>query len=275
MKARRKRLVAVLVMFCIVSALAIFFSTLLGKAYLGIMNSGETKTNPQPAQDVVKGTEVTATKTAEITPVSVFYLQGGIYNDVEGARKAAEDFIAVGVEPYITGEAPYRLYIGFFGKREGAEILKDYLAEKELSAFIQSQVLNAKPLTYSASKEPLVRKWVPLLEESSMVFKDLEKGTDFGIFDLANKSRTMEDMQARIESIDKLIKDVNTALPEQGQFGDKVQELADSLTNLRDNMKMLQTEWNQHNYDLVSKGFMDFLGTYNQCFHHLLEPEKT
>ncbi|KNZ69575.1 Sporulation domain-containing protein [Thermincola ferriacetica] len=274
MRPNRKRLVAAMVIFFTVSALAIFFSAILGKAYLGILKSGGEKRTSQPPGAKAVVAEKQAGSVA-LTPVPVFYLQGGVYSDLESARQAAGDFLSLGLDPFITEKAPYRLYIGFFGTREEAYKFKDYLKEKEVGAFVQANMLNATELSFPEEKAELVYKWAPFLEKCSLFIKSLGNSCSFGSFERADRQAIERALVPIMGELDFLIAELDKKMPESGEFGVAVNGLADSARLLKADMVKLQSQWNQDNYNQVAKGLIQFVQAYINCWDQLAVPDTT
>ncbi|HWI54932.1 MAG TPA: SPOR domain-containing protein [Desulfobacteria bacterium] len=153
-----------------VSVLGAFY---LGRFYLDIMRqgtySGSTRVMLNQSKSVAAQDQG---KLLTLNPVPVYFLQVGVFSDMEGAKIAAKPLNDLGYRPYITQTAPHKIWIGLYKNREDTEIIKRKLIEKGFSSFTGAVVVNGENLRYGKGSEALITEIRPLLENYTLWLKE-------------------------------------------------------------------------------------------------------
>ena len=53
-----------------------------------------------------------------LEPITFNTLQIGIYSDDQKAQEVVNDLVQMGIRPYATAKAPYKIWVGCLAKRE-------------------------------------------------------------------------------------------------------------------------------------------------------------
>jgi len=91
---------------------------------------------------------------------------------MEGAGKAAKPLKDLGYQPYITRQAPFRIWVGVFRERKDTEQLKQELKDKGFGSFTGSVVINGGNLQYGKGREIFIKEITPLLKAYTTWLKE-------------------------------------------------------------------------------------------------------
>ncbi len=155
------------------TAFAVLGAFYLGGLYIDIMRqgtySGSTRVISNQSKSVAAQDEG---ELLTLNPVPVYFLQVGVYSDMQGAKAAAQPLIDLGYRPYITQTVPHKIWIGVYKNREDTEKVKKQLIEKSLSTFTGAVVVNGENLRYKKGSEALIKEITPLLEAYTLWLKE-------------------------------------------------------------------------------------------------------
>lgn|GEM_PF-1789248 len=164
-KERLRLRAGIMIGIMCICAVAVAGAFYLGQTYLRIIREGKPPEGARVKADnsaaVVARDEV---KTLFLNPVAVYYLQAGVYSDLQGAGEAVLPLEEMGYAPYVTATAPYRIWVGVYQKRTDTEIIKSRLREQGISSFTGSVVINGSNLRYSRGSEIFIKETAPVLE---------------------------------------------------------------------------------------------------------------
>lgn len=145
----------------------------LGKLYLDIMREGSMANSKKVFSQ--RTTSVTAqdnSKVLLLNPVPLYFLQVGVFSDLQGAREAAKPLIKLGYSPYITQSAPHKLWVGVYKNREDTETDKLLLKDKGFGSFTGALVVNGSNLRYGVGNEAFVKEISPVLNTYTLWLKE-------------------------------------------------------------------------------------------------------
>ncbi len=273
MRNSKQRLTVGAILLLLGTAVALFFSFLLGKAYLGILKTG-TNVPGQP-QNSKAVTARQQSRSIQLTPVTFYFLQGGVYSDLTGAGQAETEFVKFGFTPHITGQPPYRLYVGFFGSRDDAQALKAYFAEKEISVFVQSEVLNDQELTYLPENAVLVEKWTAHLDESARWLEALSKGCPFGAFEQADANQMKNKLMQAAGTLKQMSKRMQDDMPDKSGDDSGLARLIQLIQTIENDTDSILKDWNKDNYNRLAEDLISFIEAYREAVKQLSGPDKT
>lgn len=165
--------VGILLCFFAISAAAVVGACLLGKTFIMIISEGK----PPESTRVMTGDSRPVAAREEksnllLDPVPLYYLQAGVYTDRGGAEEAVEPLQELGYYPYITRNAPYRIWVGVFRERKDTEQLKLALKEQGYGSFTCAVVINGENLQYGQGRELFIKEIGPVLEAYTAWLKE-------------------------------------------------------------------------------------------------------
>ncbi|NMA01646.1 MAG: SPOR domain-containing protein, partial [Clostridia bacterium] len=71
-----------------------------------------------------------------LEPITFNTLQIGIYSDGKEAQKVVNDLVQMGIRPYATAKAPYKIWVGCFGEKRTGTPLENQLREQGYEVFL-------------------------------------------------------------------------------------------------------------------------------------------
>lgn len=163
----------VLLCFLAVLAVSAAGAYLLGKTFITIISEGK---HPERTKVMTGDSRPVAAREEKshllLDPVPVYYLQAGVYTDRGGAEEAVKPLQELGYNPYITRNAPYRIWVGVFRERKDTEQLKLALKEQGYGSFTCAVVINGENLQYGQGRELFIKEIRPVLEAYTAWLKD-------------------------------------------------------------------------------------------------------
>lgn len=145
----------------------------LGKLYLNIVKEGSTANSKKVfSRSAASVTAQDKSKLLLLNPVPVYFLQVGVFSDLQGAEEAAKPLIEMGYSPYITQSAPHKLWVGVYKNREDTESVKRLLKDKGFGSFTGALVVNGSNLRYGKGNEAFVKEISPVLDTYTLWLKE-------------------------------------------------------------------------------------------------------
>lgn len=145
----------------------------LGKLYLDIVREGSMANSKKVfSRNTTSVTARDKSKILLLNPVPVYFLQVGVFSDLQGAQAAAEPLIKLGYSPYITQSAPYKLWLGVYKNREDTETDKGLLNDKGFGSFTGALVVNGSNLRYGKGSEAFIKEISPVLDTYTLWLKE-------------------------------------------------------------------------------------------------------
>lgn len=145
----------------------------LGKLYLNIVKEGSMANSKKVfSRSTTSVTAQDRSKILLLNPVPVYFLQVGVFSDLQGAQQAAKPLINLGYSPYITQSAPHKLWVGVYKNREDTETEKLLLKEKGFGSFTGALVVNGSNLRYGKGNEAFIKEISPVLDTYTLWLKE-------------------------------------------------------------------------------------------------------
>ncbi|PKM82983.1 MAG: hypothetical protein CVU89_02320 [Firmicutes bacterium HGW-Firmicutes-14] len=268
--------VGILICTAAIFAAAVGGAYLLGEFYLDIIKKGYVHQGTRVSSD---GTESVVAeeeeKTLFLNPIPVYYLQAGVYSDMAGARQAAKPLEEMGLVPYITNGAPYRIWIGVFQKRSDAEPVKQILREKGISSFTGSVVINGSNLKYSKGREVFIRQVSPVLEAHTNWLKE---NLDLFHADCAERLN-MEVLREKLSVVDSVYKDIESLDREldtnSGNISRQLEKLRSSVTEFHKQLFVFRDKGDQDSYALLQFKMLAYIDNYLTLWWEIDNISKT
>ncbi|MBU7008732.1 SPOR domain-containing protein [Phosphitispora fastidiosa] len=159
--------------FLAVCAAAAVGAYVLGETFIKIISEGKP---PESTRVITVDSRPVAASEEKsnllLDPVPLYYLQVGVYTDRGGAEEAVKPLHELGYNPYITRNAPYRIWVGVFRERKDTEQLKVALKEQGYGSFTGAVVINGENLLYGQERERLIKEIGPALEAYTAWLKE-------------------------------------------------------------------------------------------------------
>lgn len=264
--------------FCIIMVgwLAVIGGIYLGRFCLGVVRQG---TVPNSTMVSVKTYEpVTAPgdgKALMLNPIPVYYLQVGVYSDLVGAEEAAKPLRALGYNPYITQNAPFRLWLGVYQKRADTELVKQQLKDKGFGSFTASSVINGANLRYNKSAETFIQGISPVLDEYTVWLK--ENLVLFGTDSIARLNWEQVDQQLTV--LDKVYnelltsgRELNTNSP---QMNRSFTALLSTVEEYQSELQNFRRQKDRQSFDALQYGLLKFIDNYLLLWEEINNISKT
>lgn len=264
--------------FCIIMAgwLAVAGGVYLGRFCLSIVRQG---TVPQDTMVNVQAYESAAAledgKILVLNPIPVYFLQVGVYTDLQGAEEAAKPLRNLGYNPYITQTAPFRLWLGVYQKRADTELVKQQLKDKGFGSFTASTVINSGSLRYNKSAETFVRGISPVLDKYTVWLK--ENLVLFGTDSIDRLNWELADRQFTVlnKVYNDLLasgRDLNTNSP---QINQNFSALLNITGNYQFQLRNFQRQKDRQSFESLQYGLLKFIDSYLLLWEEINNISKT
>ena len=145
-----------------------YIYSLLFSDNLSEINISEQQPLPNPEKIMI----------LRLEPITFNTLQIGIYSDGKEAQKVVNDLVQMGIRPYATAKAPYKIWVGCFGEKRTGTPLENQLREQGYEVFLGQGLINDRALKFKEkdtfikdSFAPLLREYNLLLNNSLKMFK--------------------------------------------------------------------------------------------------------
>ncbi len=259
-----------------ISALAVGGALYLGKLYLGIIREGgvpkSTKVDANTSKSVVARDEQ---KTLLLNPIPVYYLQVGVYSDLQGAQEAAVPFQEMGYMPYITQSAPYKIWIGIYQRRGDTEFVKQQLRDKGFGSFTAATVINGSNLRYNKGMEAFMMEIAPVLEVYTVWLKE-----NLALFQADHVDRLNWDIvEKQYPVIEKVYSDIrglnNEASSNNDAINEKFRSLNDTVGGYQTGLEVLKKQRNQESYSALQYRLLEFIDNYLLLWQRIDNISKT
>lgn len=260
----------------IVGWLAITGGVYLGRFYLEIIRQGNvpegTKVNANTSKPVAVPRDE---KVLQLNTIPVYYLQVGVYTDLQGAEEAAKPLRDLGYNPYITQTTPFRLWLGVYQKRADTEFIKQQLRDKGFGSFTACSVINGSNLRYNKGAEPFVQGISPVLEQYTAWLKE-----NLALFDTDSVERlNWNQVNQQFTVMDKVYN--NLVLPSRDLTTNNP-EISQGLTLLSDTVEGYQAELqkfrrdkDQESFAVLQNTLLRFIDNYLLLWEKLDNISKT
>ncbi|MDT3698494.1 MAG: hypothetical protein RO469_03610 [Thermincola sp.] len=260
----------------IISWLAIMGGVYLGRFYLGIIRQSgvpeSIKVNAKASKIAVVPSDA---KVLVLNTVPVYYLQVGVYSDLQGAIDAAKPVRALGYNPYITQTAPFRIWLGVYQKRADTEFIKQQLKEKGVGSFTASTVINGANLRYDKGAATFIQELTPVLEQHTAWLKE-----NLVLFNTDSVVKLnwdqLNDQFAVIEKVyDDLLstsRDLNTNDPEINR---SLTLLNDSVQGYQVQLQNFRQQKNQQSFADLQNGLLIFVDNFQLFWEKVDKVSKT
>lgn len=260
----------------LVIAAAVGSSYFLGKLYLGIIKEGvvpkSTKVGSGEAKSVVAQDEQ---KRLFLNPIPVYYLQAGVYSDMEGAKQALTPFEELGYIPYITQQSPHKIWIGVYQKREDTESIKLQLREKEYSSFTGSTVINGGSLLYGKGSEAFINQVSPVLELYTAWLAEnlpLFQGSD-------TERLNWTEIEKQISVAERVYLKLKDIVPHVNSNSESINhgfgELWDTVERYNEKLNVLRKQRNSEAYYALQYELLSFVDKYHFLWKEISNVSKT
>lgn len=258
-----------------VTVLALSGAFYLGKLYISIVQEGNvpksTKVTSDGSKSVVARDD---SKLLLLNPVPVYFLQAGVYSDLEGAQQGAAPFAKMGYNPYITETAPYKVWIGVYKNRIDTETVKSVLRDKGFGSFTGSLVVNGENLRYGQGNEEFVHAITPLLENYTNWLKEnlelfhADRAEKLNWDIVKRQSAVVETVYGQIRSETK-IKSNNESV------NTRIKSLEDTMGGYKEQLEVLQAEKSPESYFSLQVQMLHFIDNYCILLQEIENISKT
>lgn len=260
----------------IVCWLAVTGGVYLGRFYLGIIRQGNvpegTKVNANTSKPVAAPREE---KVLQLTTIPVYYLQVGVYTDLQGAEEAAKPLRVLGYNPYITQTAPFRLWLGVYQKRADTEFIKQQLKDKGFGSFTASSVINGSNLRYNKGAEPFIQDISPVLEQYTAWLKE-----NLALFDTDSVERlNWNQIDQQFTVVDKVYN--NLVVTRQGlttnnpKISQGLTLLSDTAGGYQTQLRKFRRDKDQQSFAVLQNTLLRFIDNYLLLWERLDNISKT
>ncbi len=265
----------ILLFILLVSCLAVGISFCLGQLYLSIIKEGtvprSTKVNTDNSKSVAASDN---RRVLFLDPIPVYYLQAGVYSDLQGAQQAAQFLKEMGYHPYVTQSAPYKIWIGVYQKRERTETIKQQLKDKGIGSFSGSAVINGSNLWYGEGNETFINQIAPVLRAYTAWLKENLK-----IF----HADRVEDLQwsvvsSQITVIGKVYEEIQSfavVRTNSDTINKRFENLMDTVEGYHAQLDNFQQLRNQENFRLLQYRLLNFVDNYLLLWQEIDNIDKT
>lgn len=156
--------------FLIISAVG--GSILLGRLYIKVLSKGNGQEGYAKTEQVSSSFDSSKkiSKAIKLEVVPIYFLQAGVFNDAQSARKKVAELKEMGHLAYFSNLAPYKVYLGVYLKKEAALEAKKITDVQNISTYISSVVMNnneivlpdLKQITSPEQKLKQFNEWLQL-----------------------------------------------------------------------------------------------------------------
>lgn len=264
--------------FCIVMVglLAVAGGVCLGRFYLGLIKQGSvpesTKVNAGNSKPVVVPIDE---KVFLLNTIPVYFLQVGVYSDLQGAEEAAKPLRVLGYNPYITQTSPLKLWLGVYQKRADTESLKQQLKDKGFSSFTASIVINGSNLRYNKGAETFILGVSPILEQYTVWLKENLALFDTDSVEKLNWNQVNQQLTVIDEVYNDLLtlsRDMTTNNPEINQ---SLKMLSDTIEGYQAELQQFRLQKNQQSFAALQNCLLRFIDNYQLLWDKLDNTSKT
>lgn len=264
--------------FCIamVGLLAIAGGVYLGRFYLEIIRQSSipesTKVNVDSTKSVVVPSDE---KLLLLNTIPVYFLQVGVYTDLQGADEAADPLRVLGYNPYITQTAPFRLWLGVYQKRADTKFIKQQLRDKGFGSFTASIVINGSNLRYNRGMETFILGISPVLEQYTAWLKENLAIFDTDSVDRLNWNQVNQQFTVADKVYNNLLtssQDLTTNNPEINQ---SLKMLSDTVEGYQAEMQKFRRQKNQESFAALQGRMLRFIDNYVLLWEKLDNISKT
>ena len=264
---------ACVIFICAISVSGAYY---LGKLYLGIIREGAVPKSTRVSSGSYQSTAAPEElKLLSLDPIPVYYLQAGVFSDMEGARVAAEPLEELGYIPYITRSAPYRLWIGVYQKRGDADLVKVQLRDKGIGSFTGSVVINGSNLRYSKGNEAFIKETAPVLETYTTWLK-----ANLALFSADNAGRLdWIEIEKQGSVIDEVYNDIVNTKKDTESNSEELNRMfgaiEDTVGRYKEQLNVFKKQHNTRNFAVLQCRLLEFIDNYQLLRREIDNINKT
>lgn len=251
-------------------------AVLLGKFYLALVREGSVPKSTRVLSDPSKS--VVAQREQEmvfLTPIPVYFLQAGVYTDLEGAQDAAKPFVDLGYSPYITQASPYKIWIGVYQKRGDTEFTKQQLKDKGYGSFTGSLVVNGSNLRYSKGSEPFIKEITPVLDTYTKWLKECLPLFAADHIDRLNCPLLEQDVPVFEQVYQEIVNPKDDLSTNNQKINEGFENLRLSVEEFHVQLSNLKKNRQQSNYAAIQRQLLEFIDKYQLLWQEIDNISKT
>ena len=264
--------------FCIVIVvwLAITGGVYLGRFYLEIIRQGNvpqgTKVNATTSKPVAVPSDE---RVLQLNTIPVYYLQVGVYTDLQGAEEAAKPLRDLGYNPYITQTAPFRLWLGVYPKRTDTEFIKQQLRDKGFGSFTASSVINGSNLRYNKGTEPFIQEISPVLEQYTAWMKENLALFDTDSVQRLNWNQVNQQFTVTDKVYDNLVLSSRGLTMNNTEISQGLTLLSDTVGGYQVQLQKFRRDKDQQSFAALQNTLLRFIDNYLLLWEKLDNINKT
>lgn len=233
---KRKALILIVVVIMIVTS--IFTGKFLGAFYLERLS----QTDNQEVQDVTP--TVQKIMVLRLEPYSFYTVQLGMFPEKSQVKDIKKKLIDMGLYPYVTKSAPFKVWLGCFSEiSEGEELVKD-LTSKGFEAFVGKGLVNDQALKFPSDQSFMKEEYSPLIGNYNLIISHslkMFKSTKHADYNM----ETWQNMISKIQlEIDGVLTETDEILAqdESSKFRDNIKAIRQTTINYAQSLEPLKEE---------------------------------
>ncbi|MGI6224893.1 MAG: SPOR domain-containing protein [Peptococcales bacterium] len=164
-----QRIFAIIISGLVVLIVSLLFAQLLGGFYIYNLVVGDNL-------PISENTEVKAPipppskkKVLRLEPIEFYTIQVGIFPDTTNAQDSLKKLTGLGLRPFVTSQAPYKIWVGCFSDVNSGKDLENALKKHGFEAFIGKGIINDRALKFPGDDDFILDYMAPLLGTFDMI----------------------------------------------------------------------------------------------------------
>ncbi|SMB92128.1 hypothetical protein SAMN00017405_1907 [Desulfonispora thiosulfatigenes DSM 11270] len=251
-----KRKILIIIVVCFIIATSIVTVKFLGNFYLERLSQTDNQYVAPTTQKIM---------VLRLEPYSFHTIQLGIFPEKNQANEIKKKLIGIGLYPYITKSAPYKVWLGCFSEIEKGEDLVKYLTTKGFEAFIGKGLVNDRALKFPSENIFMKEKYSPFIGKYNLIISHslkMFKSTKYEDYD----AETWQDMISKIQlEIDEVAKETDEilAIDESADFRDNLKIIRQTTNNYSQALNQLKED-SQDKKVLYCQGYLlELIASYH------------
>lgn len=257
------------------TAFAVSGAFYLGKLYLGIVREGSMANSKKVFSRNTKSVSAQDTsKLLLLNPVPVYFLQVGVFSDLQGAKTAAKPLAELGYSPYITQSSPHKLWLGVYKNREDTEAEKRLLKDKGFGSFTGALVVNGSNLRYSRGNEAFIKEISPVLDTYTLWLKE---NLELFHADTVEKLdwNKMEKQETVIDSVYKRVTYNKKIRTNNGTVNLRLGNIEDNIGGYKQQLEAFNNDKSRGAYCLLQSQLLRVIDNYQLLLQEIDNISKT
>lgn len=262
-----KRVCTLVIMATVIIFGSLLFGQILGGYYIYSLlfsdNPPETEISEKEVNPNLEKVMV-----LRLEPMTFNTLQIGIYSDVEEAQKAVNDLVQMGIRPYVTAKAPYKIWVGCFGEKKTGTPVELQLKEKGYEVFIGQGLINDRALKFKENNIFIKDRFAPLLREYNLIFNNslkMFKSPGAEEYNWETWGNMINKMQKDIKTT-ILLTDQIMGLEESKPFNEGLEVIKDKILVFDESLSYITAGKNDKAVINSQSILLEFIG----CYHNLI-----